>query len=175
MSRQWPRSVVNAQRFLAALLLTMVVGTVLTMIYEDALIRAWAEHNPGAREILREGGVEALKHSQIAPPAFVPVAVVLCIVVLAQVAVLWAFFRGGYEWARLSLVATALLAGLGAALIAFREHPPTIFVVLAVVALVLVGGLLVNLLHPNTTRFVRGAWLVHHDLSPQALAGEESD
>ncbi len=175
MGRQWPGSVINAQRCLTALLVLMGLGTLLTILFEDELILAWAERNPGAREILQEGGIPALRDSSIAVPAFVPVAVVLFIVVLGLVEVLRVFFRGGYEWARMSLVGVALVAGLGASLIAFREHPPTVFVVVSIVTLVDVVALLVFLLHPDTTRFVRGAWLVHHDVPSEALASDDPD
>jgi hypothetical protein len=131
MGRQWPASVVNALRCLSALVGLMALGTLLTIVFQDALIESWAEGNPGASEILREGGIEALKASSIALPAFVPVVVVMFIVLLGLLAVLRVFLREGYEWARLSLAAVALLIGLAAGLIAFRESPPLVFVVSA--------------------------------------------
>jgi hypothetical protein len=163
MGRQWPNSVVNAMRCLTVLVVLMGVGTVLTVVLQDDLIEAWAEGNPGAREILDQGGIEALKASSIALPAFVPVVVVMFIVLLGLLLVLRVFLREGYEWARLSLVSVALLIGLAAALIAFRENPPAVFVVLCVVALVVDLAFVALLAHPDTTEFIRGAWLVHHD------------
>lgn len=163
MGRQWPGSVVNAQRCLGVVVALMGLATVLTIVLEDDLIEAWAQRNPGAREILREGGIEALKQSSIALPAFVPVAVVMFVVMLGLLAVLRVFFREGYEWARLSLVGVALLVGLGAGLIAFRESPPAVFVVLALVTMLADLAFLALLAHPDTTAFIRGSWLVHHD------------
>ena len=163
MGRQWPRSMVNAQRALGALVALMGLGTVLTVLLEDDLIRSWAEHNAGAREILDDGGMDALKASSISLPAFVPVVVVMFVVMLGLLGVLRVFFREGYEWARLSLVAVALLIGVGAGLIAFRESPPAVFVVLCVVTLLVDVAFLALLVHPETTEFLRGAWLVHHD------------
>ena len=60
----------------------------------------------------------------------------------------------------------ALLIGLAAGLIAFRESPPLVFVVLCVVALVVDLAFLGLLAHPDTTEFIRGSWLVHHDRDP---------
>ena len=164
MGRQWPGSVVNAMRCLGALTVLMAVGTLLTILLQDDLIEAWAEGNPGAREILREGGVEAVKASSISLPAFVPVVVVMFVVVLGLLAVLWVFFREGYEWARMSLACMGLLIGLAAGLIAFRESPPAVFVVLCVVTILVDLVFLALLAHPDTTEFVRGAWLVHHEM-----------
>jgi hypothetical protein len=169
MGRQWPGSVVNAMRCLGALVVLMGIGTVLTWVLEDDLVASWAEGNPGAREILREGGIEALRESSISPPAFVAVVVVMFIVMLSLVAVLRVFFREGYEWARLSLAGVGLSIGLAAGLIAFRESPPAVFVVLCVVSLVVDVAFLVFLLHRDTTAFVRGSWLVHHDAEDRAI------
>jgi len=163
MSRQWPSSMVNAQRALGALLALMGLGTVLTVLLEDSLIRAWAERNAGAREILDDGGMDALKASSISLPAFVPVVVVMFVVMLGLLGVLRVFLREGYEWARVSLVGVALLVGIAAGLIAFREGPPAVFVVLCVVTLLVDLAFLAFLAHPDTTEFIRGAWLVHHD------------
>jgi len=163
MGRQWPASVVNAMRCLTALVALMAVGTLLTIVLQDDLIESWAEGNPGASEILAEGGVEALRSSSIALPAFVPVVVVMFIVLLGLLAVLRVFLREGYEWARMSLAGVALLIGLAAGLIAFREGPPLVFVVVCVLALVVDVAFLAFLAHPDTTAFIRGAWLVHHE------------
>jgi hypothetical protein len=167
MGRQWPGSVVNAMRCLMLLVALMGVGVVLTYLLEDDLIEAWAQGNPAAREIVREGGIEALKASSMSQPAFVPVVVVMFVVLLGMLAVLRVFFREGYEWARISLAAVGLLMGLAAGLIAFREDPPAVFVVLCVVAIVVDMVFLALLAHPDTTEFVRGAWLVHHEVGDE--------
>jgi len=171
MGRQLPDSVVNALRCVTALAGLMALGTVLTIIFEDDLIRSWAEGNPGAREILREGGVEALKNSSIAPPAFVPVVVVLFVVMLCLFGVLRVFVREGYEWARVSLASVALLLGLGAGIVAFREDPPLVFVLVSVLTMLVDLALLVFLVHPDTTDYIHGSWLVHHDAADVSDAG----
>ncbi len=171
MGRQWPESVVNAQRCLTALAALLALATVLTVLLDDQLIEAWARRNPGAREILQDGGIEALKNSSIALPAFVPVAVVMFVVLLGLLGVLRVFLREGYEWARLSLAGVGLLVGLGSGLIAFREHPPVVFVVLAVATILVDVAFLGLLAHPDTTAFVRGSWLVHHDSADTTSTG----
>jgi hypothetical protein len=163
VGRQWPESVLNAQRCLAAVVALLALATALTILLEDQLIEAWAEHNPGAREILHDGGISALKNSSIALPAFVPVAVVMFVVLLGLLGVLRVFFREGYEWARLSLAGAGLLVALGSGLIAFREDPPAVFAVLAVVTMIVDVVFLGLLAHPDTTAFIRGSWLVHHE------------
>jgi hypothetical protein len=155
---------VNAQRALGALVALMALGTVMTVLLEDSLIRAWAERSPAAREILEEGGIDGLRASSISLPAFVPVVVVMFVVLLCLLGVLRVFFREGYEWARLSLASIGLLIGLATGLIAFRESPPVVFVVLCVVTILVDLAFLALLAHPDTTAFVRGAWLVHHDV-----------
>jgi hypothetical protein len=164
MGRQWPGSVVYAARCLVALLVLMALGTVLTVVFQDDLIESWARGNTAAREILDEGGLEALKASSLSLPAFVPVVVVMFVVLVALLGVLWMFFREGYEWARLSLAAVGLLIGLGAGLIAFHESPPAVFVVLCVATLLCDLAFLVLLAHRDTTDFIRGSWLVHHEV-----------
>jgi hypothetical protein len=164
MGRQWPSSMVNAQRALGALVALMGLGTVLTVLLEDSLVRAWAERNAGAREILQDGGMDALRASSISLPAFVPVVVVMFVVMLGLLGVLRVFLREGYEWARVSLVGVALLIGVGAGLIAFREGPPAVFVALCVLTLLVDVAFLALLAHPDTTEFIRGAWLAHHEV-----------
>ena len=112
---------------------------------------------------LRDGGVEALKSGSLSLPAFVPVALVMYVVILALVGVLRVFFREGYEWARVSLVVVGLFIGLFAGLIAFREDPPVAFFLLCVVTLAVDAVFVALLLHPDTTEFIRGAWVVHHE------------
>jgi hypothetical protein len=167
MGRQWPDSVINAMRCLVALVVLMGVGTLLTIVLQDSLIESWAEGNPAAREILRDGGVEALKAGSLALPAFVPVAVVMYVVLVSLVAVLRVFFREGYEWARVSLAAVGLIVGLVAGLIAFREGPPVVFVVLCVLTLLVDVVFVALLFHRDTTEFIRGSWVVHHEASDQ--------
>jgi hypothetical protein len=163
MGRQWPGSVVSALRCTNALVALMAIGTVLTVVLEDDLIRSWAERNAGARRIIEEGGIEALRSSSITPPAFVPVVVVLFVVMVGILGVLRVFLREGYAWARVSLVALALLLGLSSGLVVFREQPPLVFVLVALAMVVVDVALLFFLLQRDTTDYIRGAWLVHHD------------
>jgi hypothetical protein len=84
-------------------------------------------------------------------------------VILGLVGVLRVFFREGYEWARVSLAIVGLLIGLFVGLIAFREDPPVAFFLLCVVALAVDVAFVALLFHPDTTEFIRGAWVVHHE------------
>ena len=173
MGRQWPGSVVNAMRCLSALVVLMALGTVLTILLQDDLIEAWAEGNPGAREILREGGIEALKASSISLPAFVPVVVVMFVVLLGLLAVLRVFFREGYEWARVSLAAVGAAHRPGrradrvprepARRVRRRSASSRSLVDLAFLAL---------LAHPDTTEFIRGSWLAHHEVPDSTSRSE---
>ena len=164
MGRQWPASVVNALRCLTALVVLMALGTLLTSLLQDALIEAWAEGNPGAREILREGGIEALKASSIALPAFVPVVVVMFVVLLGLLGGAAGVLPRGLR------VGPAVAGRRGAAHRAGRraDRLPRdacrlVFVVVCVLAMVVDVAFLFFLAHPDTTEYIRGAWLVHHD------------
>jgi hypothetical protein len=98
------------------------LATVLTIVFKDELVDSWAADRADA------GGT-------VTPPAFVPVAVTMFIVVAMLTLVVLAFFWQGYEWARvlLSLIALVLAA---ATLSVLRTNPPTLFLVVAIASLV---------------------------------------
>lgn len=158
-----PSSVKWAIRLHWALILLGLVTTVLTVVLRDDLIRTWAEgHSAGTRELLLTQGLEAVKEGAVRPPAFVPVAIVLFIVVALLIWVLLVFFRNGYNWARLSL--TALVVAIGVSTVAgLRADAPGVFVALSFVSFAVELAALVCLWHPQTGQHVRGSWLVHHD------------
>lgn len=164
-----PVSVTRATQVLTALVLVSGVTAVLAVFLRDDLIRSWAEGHRTAREIVRQGGVEALEQSTINPPAFVPVAVVLFVVFAALAWVLIIFIRAGHEWARLtlagSLVLMAIATGGG-----MRTSPPTIFVVMAWLSIALEAVLLYFLAHRDTTAYIRGTW--EPDPEPERAAVE---
>ncbi|MGZ4445072.1 MAG: hypothetical protein ACXVEC_00090 [Nocardioides sp.] len=148
MGRHQPKSVTNAVRVLGALVGLTGLVAVLTMVFKDDLVRSWAADNPDLS-------------SSVEPPAFVPVAVVLFVVFAALAGVLVAFVRDGHHWARLSL--TALVAFMGVATLAsLRTSPPTLFLVLSGVSVLLDLALLACLWHPDTGAYIRGTWLVEH-------------
>lgn len=142
MGRQLPASVTAATRVQVALVLMSGLTTLLTVVREDELVRAWS----------------ARQSADLDPPSFVPVAVVLFVTFALLVAVLLVFFRGGHPAARVSLVGLAFFF-LFTMFVLVRAEPPTEFVVVAVVSAVLDVALVVLLLHRDTTAFLHGAEL----------------
>jgi hypothetical protein len=167
MSRQQPGSVTNAIRLLMGLVALSGLTVLLTILLRDDLVRSWADGNEAAREILQQGGLDALDQSSIHVPAFVPVAVVMFVVFALLVGVLVMFFRDGHDWARLSLGALVLFTAVGW-LAWLRTGPPAPFVVISVLSIVLDLVLLVFLWHRDTSAFIRGAWLAAHPESAES-------
>lgn len=149
MGRQRPGSVTNAIRVQAALVGVSALGTAMVAVLRDDLVRAWAES---------QGGLDAVRQSQLAPPAFVPVAVVAFVVYALLVWVIASLFGSGHRWARYALGATAV-SFLFVMLVIYRADPPAPMVVLGVVVVVLNGVLLWLLASRDTTEFIRAAIL----------------
>ena len=162
-----PPSLKRAIWLLWALVLLGLATTVLTVVLRDDLIRSWAEGRRDIRPLLESEGLQAVKDGAVQPPAFVPVAVVLFVVVALLIWVLVMFFRNGYNWARVSLTALLVAVAIGT-VAALRADPPTTFVVLAFVSFVVELAAVVYLWHPQTNQYLRGTWIVHHDESLQA-------
>lgn len=155
MGRQRPSAVTNAIRTQWVLVAVSGVATLVAYLMRDDLLRAWAESNSAAREILEQGGLDALEASAISLPSFIPVAVVTFVVYAALAWVLAAMFQHGHGWARWSLV--ALAAGfLFAVVIIVRADPPTPFVVLGVIAVVVDLALVWFLLRRECGEWIRG-------------------
>jgi hypothetical protein len=146
MGRQRPRTVSRA--VLVQWLLVAVSGllTLLTVLMREDLLRAWVDSNATAREIVGEGGLEALDQSAISVPSFAPVAVVSFVVYGLLAWVLAVLFSEGHGWARWSLVLLAASHLFGMVVI-WRAGPPAAFLVLVVVGVLLdllVGWLLLQ-------------------------------
>ena len=92
--------------------------------------------------------------SSVEPPAFVPVAVTMFVVVASLAAVLVFFLREGHEWARIVLSAVVALVGV-ATLAILRTSPPALFLVLAAVSLVLDVAAVVALWRRETRAYCR--------------------
>lgn len=161
MSRQQPGSVTNAIRVLVGLVALSGVTALLTAVFRDDLVRSWADGNATAREILDQGGLVALDQSQLSPPAFVPVAIVLFVVFACLAGVLVMFFRDGHNWARVSLSALVVFTAIGS-LAGISSAPPILFQVLSVASILLDLVLLAFLWHRDTSTYLRGAWLAAH-------------
>ncbi len=128
-----PSSVRAAVLLLWALVLLSGLTMVVSIVMRDELVATW-----------REG-----KSTEVDPPAFVPVAITMFVVVALLAWVLAVLFRSGHGWTRWSIAALALLTGFSSAIGLLRD-PPTIFVVLSVVTLVVDAALLAALFHPRT-------------------------
>lgn len=149
MGRQRPRSVTNAVRVQAVLVLVTGIGTAMVAVLRDDLLQLWADSR---------GGLDAVEQSSIPPPAFVPVAVVSFIVYALLVWVLASLFGKGHRWARYALGATAV-AFVFSMLVIYRAEPPAMLLGLGAVAVVLNGVLVWLLAHRDTAEFIRGAQL----------------
>jgi protein-S-isoprenylcysteine O-methyltransferase Ste14 len=137
---QQPPSVTLAVRLVVGLVVLGAVVTVLTIVQRDELVEAWSVGHPAG--------------SSIQPPAFVPVAIVLYIVVAGLVLVLIPFLRTAHNWARWSLVAMVLIIALST-LACLRTDPPALFVVCSVASLPLDAAILYFLMHRDTSAFLR--------------------
>jgi len=157
METPLPRSIVHAVRALVAVVVVSGVIAVLTLVQNDAVILAWSEGNPSAREILATGGLEALKESPIVPK-FGQLAVVSMVWFAMLVWVLGACLVGGSSWPRVWLTATVLV-GILVAVVSLNNHLPASFVVVSSVVLLLDAVLLYFLWHKDTTAYLRS---FHH-------------
>ena len=158
MGRQRPRSVTRAVGVQWALVAVSALLALLAVLMRDDLLRAWVDSSSTAREIVAEGGLEALRQSAISVPSFAPVAVVTFVVYGLLAWVLAALFREGHGWARWSLVLLAAAHLFGTIVIA-RADPPAPFVVVVVVGALLDLVLAGLLLHKDTAEWVRGVRL----------------
>ena len=139
----------------------------LIVVLRDDLIRSWAEGRRDIRRILETQGLDAVKDGAVHPPAFVPVAVVMFVVMAVLIWVLAAFLRGGYNWARVAL--TVLLFFLAVGTIAgLRTGAPAIFVVLSMASFPLEAAAVYFLWHKDTGAFVRGTRPARPAVEPAA-------
>lgn len=153
-----PASVTRAIWLLRAVVAWAGLTALLTYVFSDQLVRAWAEGNQTARAILRERGLDALKESSINIPRFVPVALVLFVVFAAMAGVLVVFFRAGHGWARMALTLMVVFMVFSTAAGLWRD-PPGFFVGLSAVALLLSAGLLFYLWHKDTTTYLKAPYV----------------
>src|SRR4051794_14961721 len=135
MPPQRPGSVTGAVWLLLAVVAMSGVTALLTLVLEQDMIDAWAAGRSDA------GSVE--------PPAFVPVAITMFVVVASLAAVLIVFFVQGHNWARVLL--TALVALMAVATVAgLRTGPAAFFYVLAAASLVVDVVAIAFLWHRDT-------------------------
>lgn len=148
-----PTSVTRALQALAALCVAAGIFTLLVVVRRDELVLAWAEGNPGARAILRDGGIEAVE-ANLVVPGFVPVVVTSFVTFLCLVGVFAVFFKGGFTWGRVCLGVIALF-GVFLAVLGIASDIPTLFDVLAAGLVALCLWLLFELFRPQTSHWLR--------------------
>jgi hypothetical protein len=153
MARQLPRSMTRAGQSLLTLVVLGAVAAALTVVLREELVDSWAAGS--------QVRVEGLAADTISPPAFVPVAITLFVVLAALIGVLHLFVREGHGWARLALSALVALMAL-AAVAGLRTGEPAVFVALSLLSVVLDVTVLVFLWQPDTSAYLRGAWLESH-------------
>jgi hypothetical protein len=113
---------------------------VLVVVQSDALMEAWTVGQP--------------PDSRIAPLSFVPVALVCCGTFVGSVLLMLAFLRAGNGWARWCLAAIVGFVVV-ATVAALHTSPPTAFVVVSGVGLIVEVATLVVLWRPSVSRFLR--------------------
>jgi hypothetical protein len=142
MSQDRPASVAVAVWLTWALVVLSGIIAILSLVFKSELTDAWSS-----------GRVDS---GSVKPPAIVPVVVVMLIVVALLAIVLVEFFRSRHSWARTWLTVTVVLLALST-LATLRIGPPTLFVVLSVLGLVVQAGVVGALWHRDTTAFLRQA------------------
>ena len=140
MAPQRPSVVAGAIWLVVGVVAMAGLTALMAAVFKGELIDAWAAGRSD------DGAVK--------PPAFVPVAVTMFVVVALLSGVLLSFFRDGHNWARVVLSALVVLVGVGTLAI-LRTSPPTLFLVVAAVSLVVDVATVVALWHRETRTFCR--------------------
>lgn len=148
-----PASVTRTLYTLSALVGVAGLVTVLAAVLRRDLVLAWAEGNPGASVILREQGLDAVEET-LTVPAFVPVVATGFVVLVMLLWVMAAFFKEGFTWAWVCLVAFSAF-GIFLAVLCIWSGIPTLFEVLAGVMIALCALALYFMLHKDTLRYFR--------------------
>jgi hypothetical protein len=138
MSPQRPAMVTGAIWLAAGVVAAAGVTALMTAVFKDELVSAWAADRSDA------GSVE--------PPAFVPVAITMFVVIALLAVVLVSFFREGHNWARVLLSAVVVLVAIATFAI-LRTNPPALFLSVAVVSLLVDVAAVVALWHKDTRAF----------------------
>ncbi len=138
MTPQRPAAATGAIWLAIAAVAMTGLTALMTVVFKDELVRAWAADRSDS------GSVE--------PPAFVPVAVTMFVVVALLAMVLISFFREGHNWARIALSAVVVLVGIGTFAI-LRTNPPALFLVVAIISLIIDLAAVVALWHKDTRTF----------------------
>ena len=138
MTQQRSAMVTGAVWLTVAMVGLAGVATLFTIVFKGELVDDWAADRTDA--------------GSVAPPAFVPVAVTMFLVVAMLTFVVLAFFRQGYEWARVLLSLIAIVLAL-ATVAVFQTSPPALFLAVAIVSLVVDVATVGALWHKDTRAF----------------------
>lgn len=149
-----PRALTWVARGVWAQVVVGVVTAVLVVVQREPLMDAWTAGQP--------------PDSTIAPLSFVPVALVCCGTFVGSVLLMLAFLRAGHGWARWCLAAIVAFVVV-ATVAALRTSPPTSFVVVSVVGLVVELATLGALWRRSVSRFLRD--VVASERPPAGLPG----
>ena len=139
MSEERPGSVVAVTWLLGGLIALTGLTALLTIFFKDELVDDWASGR------VDTGAVE--------PPAFVPVAITMFIVVATLAVVLLVFFLARFSWARPVLTAVLVVLGIGL-LSTLRTGPPALFLVLTVASLAVDVATVVCLWRRDTATYL---------------------
>lgn len=140
MTRDRPPAVTGATWLSMAVVAMTGLTALLTLVLKDELVDAWASSRS--------------ESSAVEPPAFVPVAITMFVVVALLAAVLISMMREGHEWARILMSGIVVLVGV-ATLAIVRTDPPPVFLVVAAVSLVVDVAAVVVLWHRDTRAYCR--------------------
>lgn len=148
-----PIELTYALRALAALVVVGGVTVVLVVLLRDSLAEAWAQGNAATRDLLKDGGIDAVRAGTVKPPHFVAPAITLYVVMVGLLWVLSEFLRNGFEWGRIGI--TVLLLGSAIASIgAILTAPPMLFVVCTAAAILIGLTALVLMWLPPVSRYI---------------------
>jgi len=140
MTPHRPAAVTGATWLSIAVVAMTGLTALLTVVFKDELVDAWASGRSAS--------------SAVEPPAFVPVAVTMFVVVALLSVVLVSFLREGHEWARLVMSAVVVLVGV-ATLAILRTGPPPLFLVVSVASLLVDAAAVVALWRRDTREFCK--------------------
>lgn len=152
-----PASLTWALRLLGVLVVFAGLVVLMMVLFNDDLVRAWAQGNPAARHVLDTQGLDALKHpssdNKIRAPQFIAPAVTLYGVFIGIIWVLSVFLGNGFEWARISLTVLLLFTAV-ASVGGILTSPPVLFIALTLLAIAIGVAALVAMWLPATTRYI---------------------
>lgn len=137
-ARPMPQSVRVASALVWTIVALSGLTALLTVLLSNQMLEEWSVGKP----------------DDLTPPSFVPVALTMFVVLALLGWLLVVFLRHGYGWARWAIVALVIFAA-NVSFIGLRGDLPTLFVLLAVVALAVDVVTLVMLFHKDTSAFLR--------------------